>query len=565
MRLQSVIIPNEEQYSELYYRGNLSLAAGDILTFDTYFNSFSYTKYRKYATIKNACFTCEFTGKASVELCVFDGEEHTICSDVFSEKAELSVDFSNLPQNGFLYPKITAITECYFKSGEYSSDCEPRKISCCIAICTYKRESYVLKNTELLRNFKFSFINQVFVIDNGNTLDCKNMTDDFIKVLPNKNYGGSGGFTRGLIEAYDGGFSHVILMDDDVEFHPEILERMTVFISLLKPKYTGSHFGTAMLSRNIPHIQYELGGADWNGRRVCKGKHNVDVRAPRELLANLTGNEIGYGAWWCFLLPVSDITDFGLPYPFFIKIDDVEYGLRTSKNTPIITMNGVAVRHEDFDNKYSMHLEYYNVRNQLVMNAAQNIKPFRNAMYRLFAASFKQLVLYRYDCIPMILRAFDDFLSGVDFFLQCDEEKLNGEIMQSAPKMKQLSDIPGWNEEMRNLSRREDNRVFTPLAVLTLGGHLFPAFMLKREIGAAPLSRAGAVDTLRRREVIQYQLGGDTGILCRRSFKKFVAYSVKVLGMAFKLMFGFNRARKSFRTRKGEISSVEFWQRHLGL
>ena len=563
MRLQSVIIPDKEQCSELYFRGSLTLAARDILTFDTYFNSFSYTKYREYTTVKEVCFSCKFSGRARVELCVFDGKERIVCGGEFSEGAELSADLSALPEHGFLYPKITALTDVSFEYGEFRADCEPQKISCCIAICTYKRESYVLKNTALLRDFRFSFIDRVFVIDNGNTLDCGALSDDFIKALPNRNFGGSGGFTRGLIEAQEGGFSHVILMDDDVEFHPETLEKMTVFTALLKQEYSRAHFGTAMLSRNVPCIQYELGGADWNGRRVCKGKHNIDVRAPRELLANLTGNEIGYGAWWCFLLPVSDVKEYGLPYPFFIKIDDVEYGLRTCKNTPIITMNGAAVRHDDFDNKFSMHLEYYNVRNQLVMNAAQNIKPFRNALYRLFAASFKQLVLYRYDCIPLILRAFEDFLAGVDFFLQCDEENLNREIMQNAPKPKPLADIPEWDEKMRGMPRGKDNKILTPFAVLTFAGHLIPTFMLKKGTGAAPLSRAGAADALRRRAVVQYQLGGDTGILTERSVKKFAVCSIKVLGMAFRLMFSFGRARKSFRARKGEISSVEFWRRHL--
>lgn len=564
MRLQSVIVPDEQQYKELYYRGDLSLSAGGILTLDTYFNSFSYTKYREYTNADKVTFSCKFRGRAIIELCVFDGEEHTVRSGEFSDRAELTADFSALPEKGFLYPKITALTDFIFDGGEYCSDCIHQDISCCIAICTYKRESYVLKNTALLREFKFSFIDRVFVIDNGNTLDCNAMSDSIVKVLPNRNYGGSGGFTRGLIEAMDGGFSHVILMDDDVEFHPEILETMTVFISLLKPEYASAHFSAAMLSQNVPYIQFEL-GADWNGRRILHGGHNIDMRGQNALLDNLTGDIISYGAWWCFLLPVSDMERYGLPYPFFIKMDDVEYGMRTCSQMPIITMNGAAVRHEDFDNKYSMHLEYYLIRNQLVLNTIQDKKPLSNALFRLLAVSFKHLVLYRYDNIPMILRAVNDYLSGVDFFLECDEEQLNRELIKIAPKLKPLSEIPEWNEDMRLISRGRDFKVLTPMTVLTLGGHLIPSFLLKKEITAAPLSKAGGSDTLCRKAVIQYQLGGDTGILTRRSFKKFVVYSFRVLGTALRLLFGYNKAKKSFRTRKGEITSADFWRRHLGI
>ncbi|MGN0688615.1 MAG: glycosyltransferase [Oscillospiraceae bacterium] len=562
MQLQSVIIPDEEQCNELYFRGSLSLKVGEVLTLDTYFNSFSYTKYREYTTVEKVFFLCEFSGRAKVELCVFDGDEHTVCGGEFCGRAELSADFSSLPANGFLYPKITAITQLAFVSGEYRAHCAKRDISCCIAICTYKRESYVLNNTAMLKDFDFSLIDRVFVIDNGNTLDSEAISDDFVKILPNKNYGGSGGFTRGLIEALDGGYSHVILMDDDVEFHPEVLERMSVFVSLLKPDFAEAHFSAAMLSQNVPYIQFEQ-GADWDGLRIRHGGHNIDVRSSMALLDNQADDDISYGAWWCFMLPVSDLHKFGLPYPFFIKMDDVEYGMRTCANSPIITMNGVAVRHEDFDNKYSMHLEYYLFRNQLVLNTIQNKKPLANGIFRFLAVSFKHLVLYRYDNIPMILMAVDDYLCGVDFFLNCDEEQLNRKLINIAPKLRPLSDIQGWDEDMRLAPRGRDHKVLTPMSVATLAGHIIPSFMLKKEIGAAPLSTAGAADVLRRRAVIQYQVGGDTGILTKRSFKKFVICSFRILGTLFKLIFGFGKARKSFLTRKDEITSEDFWRRHL--
>lgn len=565
MRLQSVILPDEkQQYAELYYRGGLTLSSGGKLTLDTYFNSFAYSKYLKYTNADIIVFSCRFRGKAQIELCVFDGKERVICSGCFIETAELSVDISLLPERGFLYPKFTALTDFAFESGEYCSECTSKEVSCCIAICTYKREHYVLKNVRLMRECDFTFLDHIFVIDNGNTLDRDAMSDDFVSVLANRNYGGSGGFTRGLIEALDGGYSHVILMDDDVEFHPEILERMTVFISVLKPEYTTAHFSAAMLSQNIPYIQFEM-GADWDGLRIMHGGHIVDTREPQALLDNLDGDKISYGAWWCFLLPVSDIIEYGLPYPFFIKMDDVEYGMRTCAKSHIITMNGIAVRHEDFDNKYSMHLEYYLLRNQFILNSVQNKRPFLNALFRFLAVSFKHLVLYRYDNIPILLRAVDDYLAGVDRMLTCDEELLNRELISAAPKLKQLSDIPQWSDEMRFVERGPDHKVLTPASVLTLAGHIIPAFMLKKEVGSAPLSRAGAFDMFCRREVVQYQLGGDTGIVTRRSFRKFVCYSFRVFGKTIKLLFCFNRAKKSYQQRKNEITSETFWRGHLGI
>ena len=565
MRLQSVIIPQNTEYPEMYFRGNLSFRAGDMFTLDTYFNSFSYTKYRDFTTIQTVTFSCKVNGRARLSLCVFDGCEKIISNCDFDGETSLTAKLSELPENGFLYPKLTALADCTFINGEYLSDAMPANINVCAAICTYKREEYVLKNIEKLRTEDFTYINRIFVIDNGYTLDKQNLSDEIITILENRNYGGSGGFTRGLIEAKDGGFTHVILMDDDIDLHPEILERMTVFTSILRTEYQNAHFGTAMLSGSNPCIQYELGGANWDGRRVKFVKHNIDIRSPQAMLGNLNGNNIGYGAWWCFMMPVSDITEYNLPYPFFIKIDDVEYGLRTCKSAPIITMNGIAVRHEDFDNKYSMHLEYYNVRNQLVMNAVHNNNPTLNALYRLFAVSFKTLVLYRYDVMPLILRAFNDYLQGVDFFLSCNEEDLNRELMQSTPRLIPLDEIPEWNENMRNLPRKSNNKVLTPVALLTMAGHIIPCFLLKKDLSVAPLSRASAYDTLFRRTVIQYQLVGNTGIVTKRSFTKYIKYSLNVLATAVKLLFLSHKVNRDYRTRSGEITSPEFWRRHLGL
>lgn len=62
---------------------------------------------------------------------------------------------------------------------------------------------------------------QIFVVDNG--CELKQHNDTFLHVFHNRNTGGSGGFQRGLeeIRKNSSTFSHVIFMDDDVEFDIE--------------------------------------------------------------------------------------------------------------------------------------------------------------------------------------------------------------------------------------------------------------------------------------------------------------------------------------------------------
>lgn len=561
MVLQKVIIP--DQAAEMYVRGGrissgrIFLKKGEKLTLDTYYNAFCFTKYRQYTTVENVGFRISAEGACEVNLVIFDGSSERCAAPGTS-----GIKLSEFPEGGILYPEITALEDCMITGGEYVSECEPAEISACVAICTYKREQYVLRNMEILRSYGFSFIDRVFVVDNGNTIGRSYLSDGFISVLANRNYGGSGGFTRGLIEAKDGGFSHVILMDDDVDFHAETLEQMTTFVSLLKKEFSDSWFSAGMIPLDQPWIQYEL-GAEWNGSSATVHKHNADIRDRRTLCENLVNPGVGYGGWWTLLMPVI-VTDNGLPYPFFIKFDDVEYGMRRRSETEIITMNGIAVRHEAFDKKKNIVLDYYNLRNELVVNAVYGKTSASGAAKRFLYEVAKDLCLYRYEAVLLALRAARDFLSGAEFFQTTDEEQLNRELIQSAPQMKRLSDIPQWSEELRCDQHELDKGFSVPMA-LTLGGHLVPSIFLSNQVNAVPISKTGAKDCFLRKRVIQYQLGGDMGLPTRRSFAKFLKYGFLGGVMTIRVLFGYSGARKKLLLCKSKITSFDFWRIHLDI
>ncbi|MBQ8171622.1 MAG: glycosyltransferase [Oscillospiraceae bacterium] len=572
MVLQQLLFPEKDiGCPSMYIRGGkingsiLSIGKQEALSFDTYFNSFSYTKYRDHTIVDTVEFTLNFSGSITLSLCVYNGEEHTICKTSSSDgTVALQVQLSALPADGFLYPVITADAPTEIYSGTYSANCTPHDINVCAAICTFRREEYVLDNIKKLKAYNFSYINRVFVIDNGRTLDKEKLSDGIVQIIPNKNYGGSGGFTRGLIEGFDGGYSHIILMDDDIRFHPQTLERMTVFMSLLTERDKDSWFSAAMLpiSQEAPYIQYEM-GASWTGRLIKNSKNGADVRKRSVLLDNLNNPDIQYGAWWCLCMPLTIVEHNGLPYPFFIKFDDVEYGLRKPDGTKVITANGIAVYHEAFDKKLSMMLEYYMLRNELTVNAIYGYGVFTALRIFIYEAG-KNLILYRYDNMPIVLRAVKDFLKGVDFFKECDEEQLNAMLIRSAPTLSALHDIPGWSEALR-CDDHLPSKKLTAATLLTLGGHLIPAFMLKKEICAFPLSRCGVNECFGKRAVIQYQLDGSTGILTQRSFLKFLKYGFATLSCAIMLLFGFGRMKKQYAARKHELTEMSFWRKHLGI
>ncbi|MBQ8720271.1 MAG: glycosyltransferase [Clostridia bacterium] len=574
LRIQQLnVTPLISGIDEAYFRGGQVLDgkvfanAGERVSFDTYFNSFSYTKYRRYTRVDTVYLSLDIEGEARVLLCTFDGEGEEIIDEKLCTggTVTLSADLSALPELGILYPVIIPTGEVFIRGGEYSAAVTPSDVNVAIAICTYRREDAVRHNLEILSGYEFSIISRVIVVDNGNTLTPSDTESDFIKLYPNKNYGGSAGFTRGIMEAYRASFTHVILMDDDVIIYPEALERMSVFTSILKDEYKNAHLSAAMLSSTKPYYQHEM-GARWDGQRIKSFKNALDIRERATLIENMRDEPLEYGAWWCFCLPLSDVDEFGLPLPLFIKFDDVEYGTRCTKNAPIVTLNGVAVSHEDFDRKYGIYLEYYNVRNQLITLSLRKRYTALGCTFRLAKATAKNLFLYRYSAMEPIFRAFGDFLLGADYLMSTDAEELNRSLIASNPKALSLSDVPGWEAGMKESFTPHGASIFKKAAIiLTLGGHLIPSFMCKRRVAAFPLPDAKFGYSFGHLRTIQYQLGSDTGYEFNRSVKSFFKCLGACISLSFKILFKFGKAKRSFKTAEARLTSFEFWDEFLSL
>jgi galactofuranosylgalactofuranosylrhamnosyl-N-acetylglucosaminyl-diphospho-decaprenol beta-1,5/1,6-galactofuranosyltransferase len=91
------------------------------------------------------------------------------------------------------------------------------------AICTYRREKYMMRTMYVLENLidKYSWMD-VLIIDNGSTLH-KYTKSRKIRVIQDRNYGGSGGFTRGMLEYMQQGKINYILLMDDIILEPLIV------------------------------------------------------------------------------------------------------------------------------------------------------------------------------------------------------------------------------------------------------------------------------------------------------------------------------------------------------
>jgi len=380
-----MILPDEKQQQvNLYYRchGNAEvrdhvflISSGTAVSLDTYFNALAYSKYMEYSTIRSVSFLLKMEGRARISL---------KCTEVDTLVATMETGLTTggtavymlgpvlldrFPPGGLLYAHIEAEEDCTVLEGRFETEEPPaNEVYIAAVICTYHRETYVRRNLNAIRETVWSdktspICNSldVIVVDNGSSLAPDDY--DHLKIYSNKNYGGSGGFSRGIIEAIRCGkkYTHILFMDDDISFEPEVLLKTVQILKYADRPYC---IGGEMLLEKTPDVLYEAGGFFSNGRlkAACRGRK---ISVLQELLNSNKENNVHYNAWWYCCVPMEDVKRVGLPMPFFIKEDDVEYGLRLGRR--FLIMSGIGVWHKAFSDKYSPHLEYYIKRNELIV------------------------------------------------------------------------------------------------------------------------------------------------------------------------------------------------------
>lgn len=218
-----------------------------------------------------------------------------------------------------------------------------------------------------------------FVIDNGRTLNqCQEVQNIAaaanlrLHIFPNRNAGGSGGFTRGMIEILNkkeqDGFTHVLIMDDDAVVEPDTLVRLYGFLTTVKDEWKNITVGGALLREEYPYILFCAGEWWENGYTVPNPDYNLDLRdrdrASCDYLEG-SGNEYNqYSGWWCSY-SLNTVRGDNQSTPFFLHHDDIEYGIR-NWDTGIVFLNGINIWCRDVEQRLPGENSYYDVRNILI-------------------------------------------------------------------------------------------------------------------------------------------------------------------------------------------------------
>ena len=424
MFVQKAILTFEDKVQDLFIRRN-----DNEMSFDTFYNSLNIYLIKKYINGTKVRVKLDFDGDASIKFIWATKEgKMTILENDHLEK-EYELNLSKVGEEGIIYPVFKG--NFILKSFEYEVDSSEREVRVSFLITTYNRQEFLIPNLKKLNSISDK-IHKVIIVDNARNLelDRKEFPEDKFILIPNDNLGGSGGFTRGMIEAKKENSTHMFIMDDDITLIPEVVEKAISLISSLSLEHMNDWLGFSMFPNENPLVQYEL-GTNWNGIKMVINNHLLDLSKEDNLYKNQINTKYNYSAWWSLIMPIDVLDKYGYPLPFFIKFDDIEYGLRR-KDEEIILTNGFGVWHEDFDKKYNPYLEYYLFRNALVTNLLHVGKPLFFSLVRFLGKNVKLYFKGRFSGMKLMNQAINDFLKGPNFFFDLDIEKKNTEVREIA-------------------------------------------------------------------------------------------------------------------------------------
>lgn len=602
MILQHLLFPSTETCTEeaMYFRrtgraefywcaDSVKLYENDAMYFDTYFNSFSAEKWFKYTSIGSVFLTVRLKGKVRLTLMRKEKIGPNIEIEWVAEMdcesktpTEFTVEFTASSNNGmYCFQIVCEKSGSEFYGGYYSTDISADKLhstKIAIDICTFKREKFVERNLGVL-NSRFLenpdselYGNlEVFISDNAQTLDAERLETDYIHIFKNKNAGGAGGFTRGLMEISrvkeEKSITHALIMDDDILIEPESVFRTFNILRCLKEQYADAFIGGAMLRLDHRNMQVESGAA-WNGGKIISFKGGLNLSDCDACLFNEFEENAQFNAWWYCAIPIDIVRDDNLPMPIFIRGDDVEYGLRNMKR--LILMNGICVWHEPFEKKYSSFLFYYILRNRLIDNSLHDMTiPKKEFIELLTEQVMEQVRLYRYKNANLLMRGVEDFLRGVNWFAEQDGEALHKEIMSQGYKLQYLEDMdepvqflyPLYEDSL--LAQNPTTRKYKFLHKHTTNGIFHLPTNWARPFNIVPVEGAKDINVYRTEKVLNYDYNSRKGFITYKSPDEAAKTLARLKSLCGRLEREYYSAVQDYTENGKMLMSREFWEKYL--
>ena len=458
-------------------------------------------------------------------------------------------------------------TEIY-GGGWLTDDEVTQNVNLGIVITTFKRETAVKAAvSRLVRDITshplYHDMIDIAVVDNGSTLKDEDLPG--AQLIPNRNLGGTGGFTRGLIHFQESGnHTHCLFMDDDAS-----CEAGAIFRSMSFQRHVTDHkvsLSGAMLFENIKFMQWE-NGAWFNGG--CHSiKRDFDLRDPVKVYEN--EEEVDkpiYGAWWFFFFPLDVAKNYSLP--FFVRGDDIDFSY--ANDFRVVSLNGVSCWQQDFKTKESAMTAYLFLRSHVVHHlTVPTLKCSYKIIMKILLGHFWQYNnSYYYGTAACVNLAMRHVMEGPEFW---ENNIVPTEVLK---KIKELSScekpVPYTDDELKSLGLEQVEKKFMTkhfpyfIRRKSLYGHLMPQSMIRKtEKAMLPKWMTPYKEfTYMRSQITVVDELNRTITVLKRSPKAYFKNLFVFILLAIKLRFMLSSLRKKYLMAEPEQRSREFWKRQF--
>lgn len=370
--------------------GRVEAKEASSIRLDRLFDIFFESYWCRSAGFSEVALAGTLTGKVRIEIrrrYALDGQEYLISSADFEGQAQsIEVPVALEQPTGdesasYLVAILHLAADAELRDLRWCVSTAPvRQVRIAGVICTFNQEDMLASNLTRIAT-ELPFLHRLFVINQGTPNLAARIAPEIesqtpVTFIDQPNFGGAGGFTRGIIESLDDPqITHILLMDDDIEAYPSLLARIATILTYAGERHC---IGGAMLDIHAPARLFTCGDRLNPDRPAIiniapeKACDDVTTDAGRDFVAR--HHKPDFNGWWCFAFPVEAVRQCGLPLPLFIRGDDVEFGLRLSRTGfPTISWPGVAVWHLPFRLKVQPWQAFYDRRNMLFLNEAHGL------------------------------------------------------------------------------------------------------------------------------------------------------------------------------------------------
>ncbi|MBG6122844.1 galactofuranosylgalactofuranosylrhamnosyl-N-acetylglucosaminyl-diphospho-decaprenol beta-1,5/1,6-galactofuranosyltransferase [Corynebacterium aquatimens] len=590
-------------------RSRVTIPAGAEVSFETYFNAFPAGYWSRWSSIGEVVLAMDVEGAAAISVyrSKHDGTRIAVTSvEAQDERVVIPLALNNFEDGGWLWFDVTAESVTTIaNAGWYApAGAQPRgEKKVAVGIPTFNRPRDAVNALHALAEdpLVLGAISDVLMPDQGNQhpadepdfADAEAKLGGRLRIFPQGNLGGSGGYSRIMYEALTSTDApYILYMDDDIAIEPDSILRAVQAARYAKdPILVGGQMLNLQDRSQLRTSGEKVNRADfmWGAAEHAVYDHDFakyplgytgtqeEELDPKKTTSRALHRriDVDYNGWWMCLFPREVCEEIGLPLPLFIKWDDTEYSLRAgAAGFPTVTWPGAAIWHmawADKDDAIDWQA-YFHLRNRLIVAAMYHDGGPEGIMKSMLKSTYKHAMCMEYSTMAIQIEAMKDFLAGPDQLFDILESSLpriqgvrkdydDARVVSSASELPAPTGAPGVPTKVVGGRLAKVKKI--PWAVKTV------LHMRKPEDRAhweAPQLRLTAEEarwyTLSRVDSATVATAGGTGVAFRKRNKQLTDDLVKqTKELQKEIVARWPELTRAYREAKHALTSHEEWEK----